>query len=166
MGAIAAAGNADMEFGGRYLLDAQRERVWQALNDTEVLGAAIPGCERIHWVGPGALELEIRVNLGLVKPMFTGDLLLSDVVPARRYTLLGRGRGGLLGRAEGSADIVLADASGGTELVFSAQGGASGQVMNMGRGIIGSSAQRVIDGFFARFGQAMGAQVTPMPHTS
>lgn len=151
-----------MDFGGRYRIAASRQRVWQALNDTAVLKAAIPGCHRIEWAGETALELEFKVNLGVAHPVFKGDLALSDIVPAERYTLSGKGRGGLLGLAEGAADIGLSDLDGETLLVFTAQGGASGQIMRLGRAIIGNSAQKVIDGFFERFGTAMGAEVTPL----
>lgn len=151
-----------MDFGGHYRIAAPRVAVWAALNDTEVLKAAIPGCHRIDWVGETALDLEIKVNLGVMHPVFKGDLLLTGIVPAERYTLAGKGRGGLLGLAEGSADIVLSDLGEDTMLVFAAQGGASGQLMKMGKAIIGNSAQKVIDGFFERFGAAMGAEVTPL----
>lgn len=152
-----------MDFGGRYSIAAPRASVWAALNDAEVLKAAIPGCHKIAWVGDDALDLEIKVNLGVVHPVFKGDLTLANIVPAERYTLTGRGRGGLLGLAEGSADIVLSDDGADTMLVFAANGGASGQIMKLGKAIIGNSAQKVIDGFFERFGAAMGAVVTPLP---
>ena len=155
-----------MEFGGRYHVAAPRLTVWAALNDTEVLKAAIPGCHRIDWAGETALDLEIKVNLGVVHPVFKGGLTLSGVVPAQRYTLTGKGKGGLLGLAEGSADIVLSDIGDETELVFTATGGASGQIMRLGKAIIGNSAQKVIDGFFERFGEAMGAAVKPLPPPS
>lgn len=155
-----------MQFGGRYRLAAPRSDVWNALNDAEMLKAAIPGCQRIDWVGEGALELQIKVNLGVLRPVFTGDLLLTNVVPAERYTLTGRGRGGLLGLAEGSADVVLSDAPGGTELRFAAKGGASSQIMRLGRAILGNSAQRVIDGFFERFAGAMGVGIVALPEAS
>jgi len=74
--------------------------------------------------------------------------------------LSGRGRGGLLGLAHGSADIVLADCEAGTELSFSATGGASGQIMKLGRALIGNRAQYVIDGFFERFAAAMQVRIT------
>lgn len=151
-----------MEFGGRYIVDASRLRVWEALNDAHVLKASIPGCKRIQWVSDTRLEAEIGVNLGVVKPVFTGDLILTRVVPAESYTLTGRGRGGFLGMAEASADIVLTDAGAATRLVFRATGGASGQIMTLGQKLVGHSAQRVIDGFFERFGTAMGAKVTPL----
>jgi carbon monoxide dehydrogenase subunit G len=152
-----------VDFGGRYILSANRAQVWTALNDAAVLKAAIPGCERIDWVGPGALELEIRVKLGIARPTFKGALALSDVVPAQSYTLSGKGRGGLLGLAHGAADIVLADHAQGTELSFAAKGGASGQIMRLGAALIGNSAQKVIDGFFERFADAMGTTITALP---
>ena len=152
-----------MEFGGKYLFAAPRDRVWAALNDTAVLKAAIPGCSRLDWTGAAALECEIKVNLGLMSPTFTGDLELRDVVAAERYTLAGRGRGGLLGKAEAAADIVLADAPGGTELTFTANGGADGGIMKLGKAVIGNSAQKIIDGFFERIGEAMSTAVTPLP---
>jgi len=151
-----------MEFGGRYLFSAPRQAVWKALNQTDMLKAAIPGCRRIDWTGEQSLECEIQVNFGIVQPVFTGDLELRNVVPAESYTLAGRGRGGLLGMAEAAADITLSDAAGGTELLFRASGGADGGIMKLGRAVIGNSAQRIIDGFFERFGRAMGADVTPL----
>lgn len=151
-----------MEFGGRYLFSASRPAVWKALNQTDMLKAAIPGCRRIDWTGEQSLECEIQVNFGIVQPVFTGDLELRNVVPAESYTLAGRGRGGLLGMAEAAADITLSDAVGGTELLFRASGGADGGIMKLGRAVIGNSAQRIIDGFFERFGRAMGADVTPL----
>ena len=151
-----------MEFGGRYLFATPRPKVWAALNDADILKAAIPGCQRLDWVGQRALEIEVKVNLGVVHPVLAGDLELSDVVPAERYTLSGRGRGGLLGAAHAAADIVLSDTPGGTELRFAARGGADGTIMNLGKALIGDRAQGLIDGFFERIGAAMGTTVTPL----
>jgi uncharacterized protein len=151
-----------MEFGGRYRIEASREAVWAALNDPQILKAAIPGCSHIGWSGPATLDLAITVNLGVVKPTFKGELRLDNIVPAQSYTLSGRGKGGLMGMAEGAADITLLDDGNATLLAFTAQGGASGQVMKLGKAIVGNSAQRIIDGFFERFATAMGAEITPL----
>lgn len=148
-----------MEFGGEYLLNAPRLAVWDALNNTEMLKAAIPGCQRIDWVSDHELEAIVGVNLGVAKPKFTGDLTLSNIEPAVSYTLSGQGRGGLLGLAHGEADITLDDHVNGTRLQFTASGGASGQIMKLGKAIIGGSAQRVIDGFFERFATAMDVEI-------
>ena len=155
-----------MQFSGRYRFSAPRPVVWAALNDTEKLRAAIPGCSRLDWSGPDTLDMELKVSLGVVSPTFRGDLTLSNIVPAERYTLSGRGRGGVLGMAQGSADIALADAGEGTELSFLATGGADNTIMKLGKALIGKSAQRVIDHFFERFGDTFGATVTPLPPPS
>lgn len=151
-----------MDFGGRYLFGATRAAVWTALNDTQVLKAVIPGCETIRWTGERTLELRIKVSLGFVHPVFTGELELSNVLPAERYTLAGRGKGPL-GLAQGAADITLADAEDGTILSFIAAGKADGGIMRLGRALIGRSAQKVIDGFFESIGRQMGATVSPLP---
>lgn len=151
-----------MDFGGRYRIAADRMAVWQALNTPAMLKAAIPGCSRIEWTGPTSLDLAITVNFGVVKPVFKGELVLSDVVPATSYTLAGKGKGGLLGLAEGAADIALSDTEEGTLLSFSARGGASGQIMKLGKALIGNSAQAIIDGFFERFAAAMDVEIVPL----
>lgn len=152
-----------MEFGGRYRMAASRMRIWDALNDPEMLKSAIPGCHLIAWSSPDTLDLEIKVNLGVISPTFRGELVLSNIVPAQSYTLSGRGKGGVLGLAEGSADVILEDDEENTLLTFIAHGGASGRIMKLGKALIGNSAQRIIDGFFERFGKAAGVEVTPLP---
>jgi carbon monoxide dehydrogenase subunit G len=151
-----------MDFGGRYRIAAGRMAVWNALNDPDMLKAAIPGCSHIAWSGPTTLDLAITVNLGVVKPVFKGELALSNVVPAQSYTLSGKGKGGLMGLAEGSADITLAGDGDATLLAFAARGGASGQIMKLGKAIVGNSAQKIIDGFFERFAAAMGVEITTL----
>lgn len=152
-----------MDFGGRYLFGAKRAEVWAALNDTRVLGAVIPGCQRIEWTSETTLDLSIRVSLGIVHPTFAGELELSDVLPAQSYTLSGRGKGGMLGMAHASADITLEDDPAGTLLTFAAAGKADGGIMRLGRQLIGNSAQKVIDGFFEAIGKQMSASVVALP---
>ena len=148
-----------MDFGGRYLFDAKRAEVWAALNDVAILKAVIPGCERIEWTGPASLDMTIKVNFGLVHPTLEGDLTLSDVHPAERYTLSGRGKGRMLGLAHASAEITLEDAPGGTILSFEAIGSADGGIMRLGKAMIGNSAQKIIDGFFDAIGKEINVSV-------
>ena len=152
-----------MDFGGRYLFGAKRAEVWAALNDTAVLRAVIPGCQTIEWTSDSTLDLSIKVNFGIVRPTFEGMLTLSNIREAESYTLSGRGKGGLLGMAQASADISLEDASTGTVLTFAAAGHADGGIMRLGKAIVGNSAQKVIDGFFQSIGTQMGVTVSALP---
>lgn len=152
-----------MKFAGRYLLTAPRMRVWEALNDTATLQACIPGCTRIEFVSDSALEAEIGVDFGPIHMSFSGDLALSDIIVAERYTLYGKGQGGWLGGARGAADIGLADHPEGTVLAFTAEGALDSAVAGMGTALVGRSAQSVIDRFFERFAGAIGATSRPLP---
>lgn len=151
-----------MDFGGRYLFAAPRDRVWAALNDAALLKSVIPGCETLDWTGPSSLDLVLKVHLGLIHPTFSGELSLSNIAPAERYTLSGKGRG-VAALAHGAADIALSDVTGGTELAFTAVGKADGTIMKLGKAVIGNSAQKVIDGFFSAIGERMGVNVTALP---
>jgi len=156
-----------MEFGGRYKFGADRLAVWRALNDAEILKDVIPGCERIAWTSPTTLDLVVQASLGIMKPRFSGQLELSDVHPAERYVLTGRGKGGLLGLAQASARITLDDAGDGTTiLAFTAIGKADSGIMRLGRALIGNSAQKIIDGFFEAIGAQMQTKVEPVPGVS
>jgi carbon monoxide dehydrogenase subunit G len=146
-----------VKFAGRYLISASRQKVWEALNDTEVLKSCIPGCTRMEFVAPDELEAEMGVQLGPVKLTFNGELKLTIVTVAERYMLAGRGRSGWIGGAKGSADISLADDPGGTVLSFEAEGEADSSIANFGANVVGRSAQGVIDRFFERFAGAIGA---------
>jgi carbon monoxide dehydrogenase subunit G len=151
-----------LEFGGRYLFNARRENVWAALNDPEKLKGAIPGCKSLEWTGPSTLDMELKAGIGLLAVTFSGELELSDIVPAEAYTLSGKGRG-VLGHAQGAARITLSDAPGGTELAFTATGGADNAIMKFGKAILGRSAQKVIDHFFEKFGCTFEPTVMPLP---
>ena len=155
-----------MEFGGRYRFAADRQAVWHALNDADLLRTVIPGCQQMQWTSPTTLDLRVKVDFGLLHPVFHGELLLSNVRPARSYTLEGRGKG-MLGLAHAAADITLSDdPAGGTLLVFSAAGHADGGVMRLGRALVGHSAQAIIDGFFESIGQRMHVAVEALPQNS
>jgi len=178
-----------MEFSGTYLIFADRARVWRALNDVKVLKKAIPGCDSIVWNSEAKLDLILRVNLGIIKPKFAGELELRSVKEAKSYILVGRGQGGLLGLARGQAKVELTDhilleddfardflplspmaspddlskyPEYATILAFSASGGASEKLMALGHKLVGKSAQRIIDRFMERFSGAMGAPVAPI----
>lgn len=148
-----------MQFQGRYLFLAERADVWAALNDTAILGEAIPGCELLVWTSGTTLDLAFKVDLGVMHPTFSGDLWLTDIDPAASYVLHGKGRGGLLGLAEGAARISLSDHERGTLMIMQAEGKASSTIMSLGSKLIGSAAQKIIDRFFERFAAAMKADI-------
>ena len=84
-----------MEQSGEYRIPAPRERVWEALNDPEVLSACIDGCQSLTRVGDDRFEGVVRARIGPVNATFRGTVSLLDLQPfesRRARPRLGRGR--------------------------------------------------------------------------
>ena len=92
---------------GEYRIGAPREKVWEALNDPEVLKQSIPGCEEIEKTGENEMAAKVTAKVGPVKAKFAGQVTLSDMNPPESYTISGEGKGGAAGFAKGSAKVHL-----------------------------------------------------------
>src|SRR5882762_11699719 len=103
-----------MDMTGQYQIAAPRQRVWEALNDPEVLRGCIPGCEEIVKLSDVEWTAKVVAKVGPVKAKFAGKVTLSDLDPPNGYTITGEGSGGPAGFAKGSAVVHLAEASGAT----------------------------------------------------
>lgn len=140
-----------MDVEGEFLLPASPALVWQRLNDPQVLGRCIPGCERITRIDAENFECAIRVSYGPIKATFMTLLILSNVRAPDSYTLTGRSQGGLAGFGEGVADVNLLPNEAGTTLRYVARLSASGRIAKLGSRLLGSATGRLTEKFFAAF---------------
>ena len=76
-----------MEMNGEYRIAASREKVWAALNDTEILKKSIPGCEEINRLSETEMTATVVAKVGPVKAKFTGQVTLSDLNPPNSYRI-------------------------------------------------------------------------------
>ena len=94
-----------MELTGDVVINADRTRVWMALNDPVVLTACIPGCEAVEQVGPLEKTARMMVKVGPVRAKFSGRILMSDVIEAERCAMTFEGSGGAAGMARGRSQV-------------------------------------------------------------
>ncbi len=140
-----------MELKGSRLIAADRETVWSALNDPDVLKAAIPGCSDLTGSAAEGFEATVTQKIGPVKATFKGNVALSDVVPMESYRISGEGKGGAAGFAKGGADVRLSDGDGGTLLEYDVQASVGGKLAQLGSRLIDGVARRLADQFFDNF---------------
>ena len=81
-----------MEVSGEYLIAADRDVVWNALNDPEVLRKCIPGCESLERITENAFEASVTAVVGPVRARFDTSLSLEDLCPPESYRLVGRSK--------------------------------------------------------------------------
>jgi hypothetical protein len=145
-----------MEMTGEFRIPARRERVWQALNDPEVLKQAIPGCQTIEKVSDTEFAARVRAKVGPVSATFGGKVNLSDLDPPKAYTISGEGSGGVAGFAKGSAKVNL-DEEGdeATRLRYEVQAHVGGKLAQIGSRLIDATSRKMADDFFGRFAEAV-----------
>ena len=141
-----------VDMSGEYRIAASRERVWEALNDPELLGQCLPGCESGERIGDDSFTGRAVIAIGPVKAKFSGKITLSDLDPPNSYRLTGEGAGGAAGFGKGGASVTLAeDGADGTILTYVAEAQVGGKLAQLGARLIQSSAKKIADGFFASF---------------
>ena len=150
-----------MDMTGEYRIPAPRQRVWEALNDPEILKAAIPGCEELTKVGDNELEARVRAKVGPVSATFTGKVTLSDLNPPESYKISGEGKGGAAGFAKGGAEVKLAEDGADTILRYSAKADVGGKLAQIGSRLIQGTAKKMADDFFGKFSPSSASASPP-----
>jgi carbon monoxide dehydrogenase subunit G len=140
-----------MELIGEQTIPAPKERVWQALNDPEILKRCIPGCQEILKVSDTELTAKVGLAVGPVKATFNGKVTLSDLDPPNGYRISGEGQGGVAGFGRGSAEVRLADDPAGTRLTYKADASVGGKLAQIGSRLVEATARKLSDEFFSRF---------------
>jgi len=150
-----------MDMNGEYRIAASRERVWQALNDPDILRQAIPGCEELTSLSPTELEAAAKARIGPVSARFKGKVVLSNLNPPESYTLSGEGTGGAAGFAKGEAQVTLVSDGDATILRYVVKASVGGKLAQVGQRLVDGAARKMADEFFDRFAELAGDNTTP-----
>jgi uncharacterized protein len=140
-----------MEMSGQNRIEANREKVWAALNDPAILKASIPGCQSLEKLSDTEMTATVLAKVGPVKATFNGHVTLSNIDPPNGYTIEGEGKGGVAGFAKGGADVRLADDGAGTLLTYKVSAQVGGKLAQIGGRLIDATAKQMADQFFAAF---------------
>ena len=146
-----------MEMTGEQRIPASQQDTWNALNDTEILRACVPGCESIEAIGENEFAVLMTARVGPVSAKFKGKMKLSDIKPPVSYNIAFEGQGGVAGFAKGSAGVQLSADGHGTKLVYQAKANVGGKLAQIGSRLVDAAAQKVAGDFFAAFNAKVGA---------
>jgi uncharacterized protein len=145
-----------MKMTGEQRIAAPRQRVWEALNDPEILRASIPGCQSLTKESDVRFTATVEVKVGPIGARFKGAVSLEDLNPPNGYSLILEGSGGIAGSVKGIAKVRLSDEAGGTLLTYEVDAQVGGRMAQLGGPIIDATAKQLAGKFFARFGEILG----------
>lgn len=153
-----------MEMTGEQRIPVPQQRVWEALNDPEILRACIAGCETITRVSDVEYKVVMTAAVGPVKARFNGRLVLGDLNPPDSYSLSFEGSGGAAGFGKGAARVALAPDGKGTLLTYKATATVGGKLAQIGSRLIDGVARKMADDFFMKFNATVApAAAQPEP---
>ncbi|MDB5453976.1 MAG: hypothetical protein JWO33_2554 [Caulobacteraceae bacterium] len=148
-----------MDMTGERLIRASRARVWEALNDPEILQACIPGCRSLTRDGD-EMVAEVVASVGPVKATFKGRVRIEDPQPPQAYALSGEGIGGAAGFAKGRAEVRLEEIDGDTLLSYETKAQVGGKLAQLGGRLIDATARKLSGEFFDALAARLSQEAT------
>ena len=133
-----------------------RETVFQALNDLEILKKSIPGCEELTQISEKELEALVVVKFGPMKASFNSNVEIDPSQGPELFKLSGSGDAGVAGFANVGADVKLDENSDGTTLLtYTVNIDISGKLAQVGGRLIEGTSKRLAKKFFSNFEEAL-----------
>jgi carbon monoxide dehydrogenase subunit G len=154
-------GSINMNMTGEQHIAAPRERVWEGLNDPEILRASIPGCQSLERGADDRFTATVEVKVGPIGARFKGVVALTDLNPPNGYTLILEGNGGISGSVKGSAKVRLSEDAGSTLISYEVEAQVGGRMAQLGGPIIDATAKQLAGKFFGRFGKIVDEAAKP-----
>jgi uncharacterized protein len=141
-----------MKLSGSYQINLKKQKVWEALNDPEVLKQSIPGCEEFIKNSDTKFTAKATNKIGPFNASFTGDIELRDLDPPSSYKISGSGNSPV-GFASGEATVKLEDYEKGTKLIYEVEANVGGKIAQVGSRLIDMTAKKMADIFFGKFSE-------------
>lgn len=143
-----------MDLSDSVAIPRNRQTVWQALNDPEILQQSIPGCQELVADEDGKMAGSVTIKIGPIKATFKGEVTPEDVVAPESYVLRGEGKGGMAGFAKGDVAVRLEEQDATTTILhYAVKVNMGGRIAQLGARLIDSTAKKLTDQFFNSFNE-------------
>ncbi len=146
-----------MKLTGSYQINANKQKVWEALNNPEILKQAIPGCEEFKKNSETEFTATATNKIGPFNASFTGDIELKDLNPPNSYKIIGSGNS-LVGFASGEAEVKLETFNECTKLTYTVEANVGGKIAQVGSRLIDITAKKMADIFFKKFSELISTK--------
>ena len=140
-----------MEIKGDTYIPASLQSVWDGLNNTDALQAAIPGCQSVTETSENHFDVVAKVAVGPVKATFRAKINITDIKAPHSYVMNFNSHGGVAGVAKGNALIELSEEGEGTRLNYRTDVEMGGKLTQIGGRLIQSTADKMSAQFFDKF---------------
>ena len=139
-----------MKLSGSYQINLDKQKVWKALNDPEILRKSIPGCEEFKKDSETEFTATATNKIGPFNASFTGNIELKEINAPHSYIIEGSGNSPV-GFASGKAKVKLEESDNRTKLIYEVEANVGGKIAQVGSRLIDMTAKKMADIFFGNF---------------
>ena len=137
-----------MKLNGSYTFPIERDKLWAALMDPEIIGACVPGVQSFSAVAPDTYAFEVGFRVGIVTGAYKGTLEVRDIDAPNAYRMVVQGAGVRTDmRGEGNVALSSDDPTT-TTLTFDGDVNVTGILARVGQRMMGTVAKQQIDRLF------------------
>jgi len=151
-----------MKLNGSYQINLEKQKVWEALNDAEILKKSIPGCEEFKKDSETEFTATATNKIGPFNASFTGNIELKEINAPHSYIIEGSGNSPV-GFASGKAKVKLEESENGTKLIYEVEANVGGKIAQVGSRLIDMTAKKMADIFFGNFSDLISSEKTLQP---
>lgn len=137
-----------MDMTGSHTINATPERVFEALNDQEVLRLCVPGCKSLEQIEENEMAATVVVKVGAMPAKFNCKVKIIDLIIPKSYKITGEGKAGSAGGANGSAKVKLSPDPAGTLLEYEVETELEGMLSKFGSSLLDGIAKDLSGQFF------------------
>ena len=130
-----------MKLSGSYQINLDKQKVWKALNDPEILRKSIPGCEKFKKDSETEFTATATNKIGPFNASFTGNIELKEINAPHSYIIEGSGNSPV-GFASGKAKVKLEESGNGTKLIYEVEANVGGKIAQVGSRLIDMTAKK------------------------
>jgi len=149
-----------MKLTGSYQIKLEKQKVWEALNNPNILQKSIPGCEDFKRNSDTDFTATATNKIGPFNASFTGDIKLKEINAPHSYVIEGSGNSPV-GFASGEAKVKLEDSEEGTKLSYEVEANVGGKIAQVGSRLIDMTAKKMADIFFKNFSDLITIEKIP-----
>ena len=149
-----------MKLTGSYQIKLEKQKVWEALNNPNILKKSIPGCEDFKRNSDTDFTATATNKIGPFNASFTGDIKLKEINAPHSYVIEGSGNSPV-GFASGEAKVKLEDSDEGTKLSYEVEANVGGKIAQVGSRLIDMTAKKMADIFFKNFSDLITSEKIP-----
>lgn len=146
-----------MKFNGEMTIEADRARVFAAINDAAFFASCLEGVEEIEQLGDNLYKGVLSTKIAYIGFRFAMEVSVTDMRENEMVAAEFVGEPiGVVGRVKGASVATLSDAEGGTKIEYEVDVSVAGKLGAIGQPVLRSKARAMERGFEQTFREKLG----------